>query len=371
MKKKVTHFYKLFLCTIILIGTFSCQTEELSGVDQSLVSQTASTSKRGTPLTFEDCNNTYQTTNLYAGQNILVGNVSVLVKGDSYEITYNITNNGYCLTSTHLSVVETPSDFPNAKGNAIPGQFEYKMSHNCVSSYTYVVPTSQGSYIAAHAVVTCKSSGTIENLDAILPATVNFCITTGREIDNAPSYLYLEISEGSLTGNYWAWCADESKSINSTNGPICYEQFNVYSLHDDLSGIISQPDNIDNALWLINHTDELLNSGDYLYGNIQWVLWKLLNNQECNSCNANLKLPSGDITIKGMELYNMAIKKGEGYNPACGENTIVILDDGEHQPIIIPYPVPCIPGDCEETAWGDGCDFPGKNWSTYFHYGEN
>lgn len=361
--KKITSLFGL----IVLLIFAGCQTEPLSS-ESGLTSADAKFQKSN--LRFDwSCTTTASTVDLYAGQHILVGNVSVTDDGTDYKITYNITNSGYCLTATHLSVEKSPSDFPiTNSGNPKVGHFEYSESHDCVSSYTYTVPMDEGDYIAAHAVVNCTTGGA-EVVYASLPATTNFCIQTGREIDNARSYLKMDIAEGPLAGSYWAWCADESKSINSSNGGACYENYNVYSLNDDLSSILSQPENLDNALWLINNSEQLLDSGNYLYGNIQWALWKLFNNQECNSCNYNLKLPSGDITIKGMELYNMALTNGEGYVPECGENTIAFIDDGVHQPLIIKVPIPCDNGDCEETAWGAGCGFPGNQWATYFHYG--
>ncbi|HEY5689482.1 MAG TPA: hypothetical protein VIS27_14350, partial [Yeosuana sp.] len=59
----------------------------------------------------------------------------------------------------------------------------------------------------------------------------------------------------------------------------------------------------------------------------------------------------------------------------CGDNTILILDDGVHQPVIIPFPIECNEiGDCEETALGaangEGCNFPGSNWAPYFEYSD-
>ncbi|MFH4967644.1 hypothetical protein V8G61_05500 [Gaetbulibacter sp. M240] len=354
--KKITSLFGL-MALLIFVG---CQTEPLS----SESSVTSTDSKYKAPE-WDDCQTTASVADLYAGQDILVGNVEVTVDGDYYTITYNITNPDYCIKATHLSVEETQSGFPvNGGGNPQIGQFEYNDEHDCESTVSYEVPTSEGTYIAAHAVVTCTTEGSTEEFYTSLPAMANFCLTSGRLIDGAEGYFKVDIAEGPLSGSYWGWCADVSKSILS-DPTTCYEDFNVLTLGDDISGIISQSDNIDNALWLLNNASLLLGEG-YLYGNIQWAFWKLLNNQECNSCNANLKLPAGDITIAGMEIYNRAMTDGEGYSPECEENTMVILDDGVHQPIIIPVPIPC--GDCDETAWADGCDFPGNQWATYFNY---
>lgn len=367
MKIKFYASYAFLVGMLMLFGMYSCQTEPLDS-EQNLSTTSSSSSKTDPVILDWSCNTAATEVDLLAGQTILVGKVNVEVVGSDYKITYTITDDAYCLTSTHLSVATSPDLFPNNNGNPTNGQFEYGDDVlDCVSTVTYTVPTSKGAYIAAHAVVNCKENAG-EGFFASLPETVDFCLRTGREIENARAYFEATIAEGPLAGTYWAWCADVNKSIDASGEDKCYQNFNVYSLNDDLSGIISLPENIDNALWLLNNTDALLDNG-YLYGNIQWAFWKLLRNQECNSCNANLKLPSGeDAKIKGMEIYNMAIANGEGYSPACEEKTMVIFDDGVHQPVIIPVPTTCDETDCEETAWGDGCAFPGKTWGTYFKY---
>lgn len=322
-------------------------------------------------------------TNLYAGQNILVGEVTVDVVDDNYIITYNMYNSGYCLTETHLSVVDDANndgnpDFPlNGGGNPKIGQFEYSGSHDCVSSVEYTVPVSKGTFIAAHAVVNCTDTFDETELYASFPATQDFCLRTGREVDNWDAYFRLTINEGPLEGVYAAWCADVSLSIDSSGGEdVCYEDFNVYTANDDLTSIISEIDNLDNVLFLINNLDNLdealgLAEGTVLYGYVQWAMWKLLNDQECVGCNANLNLPAGDYTIIGKQIVAYALENGDGYTPECDDYTIFVLDDGSSQPIIAPYKINCnIPGDCDETAWGVGCDFPGNSWAMYFNYSD-
>ena len=332
MINQITNYYKFILSTILVLVAFSCETEPVgSGEDLLLESQSKQSKKKNKTdvVIFDQCDFTANEVKLVAGQFMEVGKVTVEDNLDgNYKITYTITDDDYCITETHLSVVNSTDGFPMSNGGPKNGAFEYSDSHECESVVEYIVPMEKGTYIAAHAVVNCKTGGSAEDVYASLPMSVDFCLRTGREIENARSYFRADIAEGVLAGSYWAWCADVNKSIDSSGEGKCYQGFNVYSLNDDLSGIITQSENIDNVLWLINNSDELLNSGNYLYGNIQWAIWKLLNNQECNSCNTNLKLPTGDITIKGMELYELAMTSGEGYNPECGENTMVILDNG-------------------------------------------
>ena len=71
--------------------------------------------------------------------------------------------------------------------------------------------------------------------------------------------------------------------------------------------------------------------------------------------------------LRAAELVKFAIKYGNGFIPDCGEYVgIILIPDGEIQPLIIPYPIEC--NDCEDTIWAKGCDFPGNNWAMYFQY---
>ena len=72
---------------------------------------------------------------------------------------------------------------------------------------------------------------------------------------------------------------------------------------------------------------------------------------------------------KGEEIVEMALNNLD-YEPACGELLgIAILPTADSiQPVMITLTIPC-DFDCDETAWADGCDFPGNNWATFFQYG--
>ena len=100
------------------------------------------------------------TVNLYAGQDILVGYVTVTNDYETIYIEYQL-NEGWCMTETHVHVGEELGDFPLAGrwGNPVPGQFDYKNDHDpCVISYTYEIPIGDWEaddtvLIGAHAVV--------------------------------------------------------------------------------------------------------------------------------------------------------------------------------------------------------------------------
>ncbi len=72
---------------------------------------------------------------LYAGQDILVGELIVSNDTENLSVTFNMTGD-YCMTETHLQVGDL-EEVQTKKGNPIPGQFEYSMDHDCVYEYTY------------------------------------------------------------------------------------------------------------------------------------------------------------------------------------------------------------------------------------------
>jgi hypothetical protein len=99
---------------------------------------------------------------LIAGQHIDAGDIRVW-NDNSYLYVKYITSADWCLDETHLQVASSLEDIPQANGNPIPGRFEFKESHDCVSNFTYTVPLAWDScelYIAAHAVVKKKSGPT-------------------------------------------------------------------------------------------------------------------------------------------------------------------------------------------------------------------
>ncbi len=298
---------------------------------------------------------------LYAGQNIEVGKVTVSESNGNYVITYEITNNQWCITETHLSVVNAPEDFPMTNsGNPKNGNFEYSDEFECEKTVTYEVPVEKGPYIAAHAVVECVSSSP-ETIVANLPGTIEFCT-----VDQGPdAYLNITIGDGLLSGSYGAWCIDNDSPIQLNN---CYTA-DVYSLNEELpDGAFEYPENFDLVNWLLNQNivGELSpSSGEaYTYGDLQFAIWKLLDDiedEDCEECSLH-----GFNADHVDELVVLAQENGEGFTPECGDVTGVILFPEAVQPLIIQIPLECSP--CEETAWADGCDFPGNNWATYFQY---
>ena len=260
-----------------------------------------------------------------------------------------------------IGLVNAPEEFPitNA-GNPKNGDFEYSDDFECEKTITYEVPVEKGPYIAAHAVVECVSNSP-ETIVANLPETIEFCT-----IDQGPdAYLNITIGDGLLSGLYGAWCIDNDSPIQLNN---CYTA-DVYSLNEELpDGAFEYPENFDLVNWLLNQNvvGELSpSSGEaYTYGDLQFAIWKLLDDIEDESCE---ECSLGSFTPDHVdELAALAQDNGVDFTPECGDVTGVILFPEAVQPLIIPISLECSP--CEETAWADGCDFPGNNWATYFEY---
>ena len=103
---------------------------------------------------------------LVAGNNQVVGNVAVSNDGESITVKYMITEDGWCMTETHLQVAEVVSDIPQTKnGNPKVGKFDNSTDHDPCETmeYTIPIPTNPDStvdtvYIAAHAVVRLEES---------------------------------------------------------------------------------------------------------------------------------------------------------------------------------------------------------------------
>ena len=89
-----------------------------------------------------------------------VGDVLVWNDGDTLYVKYVITEDGWCLTETHLHVATNSDDIPQKKGNPTPGHFDYNDEHDCVTEVLYEIPLHEDwklceadLFIAAHAVV--------------------------------------------------------------------------------------------------------------------------------------------------------------------------------------------------------------------------
>jgi hypothetical protein len=273
------------------------------------------------------------------------------------------------LSETHLHVADSLDGIPQtAKGNPIPGKFEYSMHHTPgTQMYVYQIPntwtTGNILYIAAHAVV---QKGGEQGLTVSLPALVHVCVYP--PVPGGPSYFPdLTLSGGTiLDGTYDAWCADTDHNIDVD----CYDAL-VYSIYGTLpSNLIDYPDNLDLVNWLLNQ-DFVGNpsacDGIYTYGDVQRAIWTLLEDYVPDDSYLGDWSP-----CRVAEIVAAAYANGEGFAPGCGQRVAIVLAPYVNttilQAILITIDMPC---EFDETAWAgdDGeMQFPGANWATYFTY---
>jgi hypothetical protein len=300
-----------------------------------------------------------------------VGDVLVWNDDANLYVKYVVTDGDWCLTETHLQIALELGGIPQANGNPIPGQFTYGGWHNCVGDYTYQIPISWDPgtelLIAAHGVV---QTGGMGGVGGMLPTQVTMATAFPGLGFGAPSYFDLAISGGTvLDGTYDGYCLD-TDSANPDPGPAY-----VHSSYGPLPQTrIEYPENLDLVNWIINQGfvgQPSSCDGVYTYGDVQWAIWNLLEDNPTPGALGSL----GDWSeCRAQEIVAAAYANGEGFVPGCGDMMgIIVIRDGEwwrYQPILIWIEVPCAES---ETAWGGDyfgsrLEFPGDNWAIYFTY---
>jgi hypothetical protein len=105
-----------------------------------------------------------KTVALISGQHTTAGEVKVTSNDTIITVTFTTTGD-FKIKATHLYVGTCEGVPVSRKGNAVPGRFPYKATHNNVTTYTYTIPVSaiglnNCGCIAAHAeLVRVNSNG--------------------------------------------------------------------------------------------------------------------------------------------------------------------------------------------------------------------
>jgi len=410
-----------FVAMAILIMTVACEKEE--SVDPQLMGPPDFSF---TSIVGVDMEHPY-VQQLWAGQNLDVGEVQVWNDGEIIYVTYLIDDPDWCLTETHLHVANTMEEVPQKNGNPIPGQFDFKEEHDCISEYTYEVPYSEwycndDVVIATHAVVKstlCEQTGVVygmarntgevwgidvvngtawEEFGSIAPPPTS-ASPNGLAYDGVNERMYYcNYKVGGDPRELYFW--DYSTRTEILAGPIGFENaaadfysgkyYYVSSLPatDDLYEVILNPDGtiLSNLIkadmsgnahnWTFSG-DIAINDG-ILYG---WGRCATHDKFEFFSYN----LTTGDFTVNQTAFQGFSMQLAFGSNGTLyghesktpGNFYEIDISNGN-----LSAPISITPGtlytDCssgmicvneeEETAWGGEMEFPGKNWATYFNY---
>jgi len=308
---------------------------------------------------------------LIAGQHTDVGNVVVeYIPDDDLIVTYN-TEDGWLLDEIHFHVEENSNDFPmTKKGNPIPGQFDYKFKDlGGVDTYSFDIPLSEGTcgeiYFAAHAKV-YKLSDVIDE----------FIVS---EADSSMVYAYEE-DTGKL--GYPSSTPYKSGSAVEALYPSWpgISGAKWISLGDWLEDVAdSDPDNHKEGWW-----------GDYI--NSWWKFERTINlPSEAVNISGNLNITSDNVEfiylnegdVGGyLEVFGSysdtgqwGVKNNHIVDLSFGTNDLTILvrnflrleTERWDNPVGLIYRLDYeYQLKTEETAWGEGDDFPGRNWAMYF-----
>lgn len=376
---KLSGLFTFFILTILVLSatSFAC-----TGTDQ---------------CTFTDpC-----VIDLIAGQYTKVGTVTVKAESGYLKVTYQTTS-PWVMSATHFDVKSNYTLIPQSNGNPVPGNFQYKADHNpAVNNYTKTIPLPGYSpiYIAAHADVV-KDFKTLLAASPYGEATgINAIAIGGKYVSNGSAYLdsYLLINMTVpglyIRGPYKAYCVAPDDFMfgtypDSIGGPCYYESADVSSSYGSLPGIIANPGNMGKVNYILNNYLDTYGrpKSGYTFGDIQAAIWYLVAwgppTLQDKTVFLNGRLSNWDIN-RTSSIIDSTINQDAYIPPSWGLMALIFSDlysqrlfDNPFnelvgflpgQAFLIIVPVPRICGG-SETAWGKGCDFPGRDWAMYFKY---
>ena len=375
MRKLITFFSVLAFFSLIFLG---CQSNEdittpvTSGLDKT-VSITPVNVIPGEQTCVE----------LVACQHIVIGNVCIETVGLNLKVTYNITNNDWSITETHLAIVGDPNDFPRtSNGNPKVGNFPFKGTHDNVSSVEYLVPIDNLPslvYVAAHAAVA--------NCDLVVSAT-GLCTSFPENSNMTPTWLPSDALNYTVKttfdfGTYYGFCVDNSRYIS--NGST--RTVNFICSYDDMpvctppQFFVEKPENLDLVNWIINNRQS-----NWDRKVIQAAIWELMNPSGTLTDWQNSTLTTGtwkhDPVLRE-EIVALA-QTNDGFVPSCDQKVLALVyGPGEicnpiKQVVVFEVPVECVQQECiNESAWAfqyDNGPIPnqsalfGRQWARYYSY---
>jgi len=156
---------------------------------------------------------TVKIVDLFAGKTIDAGDVQVWNNGNYLYVKY-LAVDGWMINETHVSVKTAWADIPQAKGNAIPGQFVYNNTHDpLVTEYEYKIDLGalgyvpgQTLYVAAHA----KLQKDLNNQTAWGAGTA----FPGKNWAMYFDYVVQACSEACQMGVLWMVGTDDPQGVN-------------------------------------------------------------------------------------------------------------------------------------------------------------
>lgn len=330
---------------------------------------------------------------LLAGQTEDIGDVEVWNDADNLYVKFVYTGPDCGFLEVHLQVDEDQfsADILTKKGNPIPGQFEKYFSDGCFTEHTFTYDLAEEGFapndilmIAAHAAMGIEEAMTIVSGDGqtVLTQRRSGNATIFTPLNQAavlawepgPAYPNDGSDDSGWEGNS-LWDQRLSIDLRPTGADWIWESYRVL---DPVYGTvltfqrtfdIGYP--IDGNLLITcdNGYEVFLNGtslgSDNVYG--EWRTSDLKQEfVDVNGCDAVGSYPLIDAMLEGTNVLTIDAPNEYFNTDDSGNNA--------------PGTASSNPGACifamdlsyyadGETAWGEGFDFPGKNWATYFTYG--
>jgi len=284
---------------------------------------------------------------LMAGQNIDAGDVQVWNDSDNLYVKYT-TENGWCLSETHLHVAGTLGEIPQTKkGNPIPGQFDYKDEVDCETEWLYTIPLPEDScgdelVIAAHAVVIQKDRAC---MNVVSDADVMWSADASTWQNATACWVHPNWND--VAGATWIWRTEYTDPLWEYNnvpegGWHFKKEFTVPGT--PTSGEISI--NADNSYSLALNGVPVGSEGSMDKDGPDNHEWATIDNFGLGNLVSGLN----SLEIRALNFFNSGTQTS---NPAgLAFNAEVCYEEITER----------------ETAWGEGTDFPGNNWAMYFPY---
>lgn len=338
-----------------------------------------------------------RTVTLLADQDIKIGSVTVTSNATYLYVTYHL-DAGWCMTASHFAVATTYAKLPQTKtGNAIPGKFPYGASYDpCATGDVELDPillTGINAYtpgialfFAAHAAV-----NKIETR-SVLP-TVTWMRSTEPATANYPGYGAQWVKANAFAIPLTDPIVWDSGTYHAYTGPGTPPEFAswLYGVTVPIGGSYAGASDLRRFRASFEIPDECTITGVSMYtGDTPGI-----------PINDNLYIfvNGGDLAYWGGTRVDAI---GATFMGVTGQQAIRTLPvsqayetDGWHIPGDFPELTgfvsganvidifteenerwggmgkPTIELDCTyiadtATAWGDGLDFLGKNWATYF-----
>ncbi|MFX1512854.1 MAG: hypothetical protein ACFFCQ_09730 [Promethearchaeota archaeon] len=275
---------------------------------------------------------------LIAGEHIDVGDVNIWNDDELLYIKY-ATADSWCLKETHLQVATSLDSIPQKNGDPIPDQFDYKMTHECVTEYTYELSltweVNAEILIAAHAVVGKAGEGEGKWIFA-QGELIIVTLWAGQNMDSGA--VTVAIVDENLVVSFSTkdgWELRETHLYVAKVPPTTAAPGQFPYKHNPAASVTSDQ-------YVLSLLGFDLECNDVLYIAAHASLQKLIGQDDQNN-----------------PIYQTEAGWGEGEQINGGWAMFFFVN------IQCEYK---IPDSVSETAWGTGNDLVGKNWIINFTY---